>query len=71
MQWPGAEIGGRKFLKMHKNEGKTDKELNIGPSSGTYQGKEFLVLNSVSNGKTQERCKMNRKIFSVRSLEAL
>lgn len=35
MQWPGAETRERKFLKMHKNEGDTDKELNIGPSSGT------------------------------------
>lgn len=29
VQWSGAETGRRKVLKMYKNEGDTDKELNV------------------------------------------
>lgn len=35
VQWPEAESEGRKYLKMCKKEGDTDKELNSGSSSGT------------------------------------
>lgn len=35
VQWSEAKAGGRKYLKMCKKEGDTDKELNTGSSCGT------------------------------------